>query len=89
MIKEQIDYYVSIDAGYSDELEHEKKSGQKVSPLVITVSCGGCGFLPVGPVLRELEAREKGLARAWYNAVVHGLLPLDAGLRLRRCPGLC
>jgi hypothetical protein len=71
-IENQIDYYLSIDAGYSVDLEHEKKNGETVSPLVITVGCGGCGFLAVAPVLRKLEAREKGLARAWYNAVVYG-----------------
>jgi hypothetical protein len=70
VIKEEIDYWLSIDAGYGDVLAYTNDKSESVLPLAITISCGGCGYLACGPIVEQLEARAKGLGRAWYNVLV-------------------
>jgi hypothetical protein len=41
--------------------------------LQVSISCGGCGFLKIGPALRALEAEAEGLGAAFYWVLIRSL----------------
>jgi hypothetical protein len=48
-------------------------AGLSTGQLAITIHCGGCGFLKIGPALRALEAEENGLGAAFYWTLIRSL----------------
>jgi hypothetical protein len=70
LIQRNVEYHLEVSdvlgrAGSDTALE----SGQ----LVVTIECGGSGFLKLGAALEALEAEAQGLGAAFYWALTHAL----------------
>jgi hypothetical protein len=70
LIQRNVEYHLEV----SDQLERTGsdavlESGQ----LVVTVECGGSGYLKIGPAIDALEAEAEGLGAAFYWALTFAL----------------
>jgi DNA-binding transcriptional ArsR family regulator len=70
LLQRNVEYHLEV----SDQLgragsDAELESGQ----LVVTVECGGSGYLRIGPALDALEAEAEGLGAAFYWALTFAL----------------
>jgi hypothetical protein len=70
LLQRNVEYHLEVSdvlgrAGSDAALE----SGQ----LVVTIECGGSGYLKIGPVIDALEAEAEGLGAAFYWALTHAL----------------
>jgi hypothetical protein len=70
LIQRNVEYHLEV----SDQLgrtgsDAELESGQ----LVVTIECGGSGYLKIGPALEALEAEAEGLGAAFYWALTYAL----------------
>ena len=67
LLARNIEYYLQVsDVAAPDEpLEFGK--------LSISISCGGCGYLKIGPALESLESEAKGLGAAFYWTLMQAL----------------
>ena len=66
LLQRNVEYHIEV----SDQLgrtgsDAELESGQ----LVVTVECGGSGYLKIGPAIDALEAEAEGLGAAFYWAL--------------------
>jgi hypothetical protein len=70
LLQRNVEYHLEV----SDQLgragsDAELESGQ----LVVTIECGGSGFVKIGSALDALEAEEEGLGAAFYWALTLAL----------------
>jgi hypothetical protein len=70
LLQRNVEYHLEV----SDQLGHSGsdralESGQ----LVVTIECGGSGYLKMGPAIDALEAETEGLGAAFYWALTHAL----------------
>jgi hypothetical protein len=67
LLARNIEYYLQVsDAAAPDELLEFGK-------LAVSISCGGCGYLKIGPALESLESEAKGLGAAFYWTLIQSL----------------
>ena len=67
LLARNIEYYLQVsDVAAPDEpLEFGK--------LAVSISCGGCGYLEIGPALESLESEAEGLGGAFYWMLIQSL----------------
>ena len=67
LLARNIEYYLQVsDVAAPDEpLEFGK--------LAVSISCGGCGYLKIGPALESLESEAIGLGAAFYWTLIQSL----------------
>jgi len=70
LLGRNVEYHLEV----SDQLgrtgsDAALESGQ----LVVTIECGGSGYLKIGPAIDALEAEDEGLGEAFYWALTHAL----------------
>jgi hypothetical protein len=67
LIQRNVEYHLEV----SDQLDRDGalENGQ----LVVTVECGGSGYLKIGPAIDALEAEAEGLGAAFYWALTYAL----------------
>jgi hypothetical protein len=70
LLQRNVEYHLEL----SDQLggtgsDAVLESGQ----LVVTIECGGSGYLKIGPAIDALEAETEGLGAAFYWALTHAL----------------
>jgi len=67
LLARNIEYYLQVsDVAAPDEpLEFGK--------LSVSISCGGCGYLKIGPALESLEGEAEGLGAAFYWTLIQSL----------------
>ena len=70
LLKRNVEYHLQIsDLGQQDGLYAPLESGR----LLVTVECGGSGYLNIGPAVDALEAEAKGLGAAFYWTLTYAL----------------
>jgi hypothetical protein len=70
LLQRNVEYHLEV----SDQLgrtgsDAALESGQ----LVVTIECGGSGYLKIGPAIDALDAEAEGLGAAFYWALTHAL----------------
>ena len=67
LLARNIEYYLQVsDVAAPDEpLQFGK--------LSVSISCGGCGYLKIGPALASLESEAEGLGSAFYWTLIQSL----------------
>ena len=67
LLARNIEYYLQVsDVAAPDEpLEFGK--------LAVSISCGGCGYLKIGPAVESLEGEAEGLGAAFYWTLIQSL----------------
>ena len=67
LLARNIEYYLQVSdvAAPEEPLEFSK--------LAVSISCGGCGYLKIGPALESLEGEAEGLGAAFYWTLVGSL----------------
>jgi hypothetical protein len=70
LIQRNVEYHLEV----SDQLGRAGSDGALESgQLVVTVECGGSGYLKIGPAIDALEAEAEGLGAAFYWALTYAL----------------
>ena len=70
LLKRNVDYQLEIsDLGQQDGLDTPLEPGR----LLVTIECGGSGYLKVGPAIEALEFEAKGLGAAFYWTLTDAL----------------
>ena len=70
LFKRNVEYHLQIsDLGQQDGLDAPLEPGR----LLVTVECGGSGYLNIGPAVDALEAEAKGLGAAFYWTLTYAL----------------
>ena len=70
LLKRNVEYHLQIsDLGQQDGLDTPLEPGR----LLVTVECGGSGYLKIGPAVDALEAKGKGLGAAFYWTLTYAL----------------
>jgi hypothetical protein len=67
LLQRNIEYHLEI----SDIDEHQNRLQH--GRLVVSISCGGCGYLKIGNALAALESKAGGLGAAFYWTLVRSL----------------
>ena len=67
LLARNIEYYLQVSdvAAVDEPLEFGK--------LAVSISCGGCGYLKIGPALESLESEAEGLGAAFYWTLIQSL----------------
>ena len=70
LLQRNVEYHLEVsDVAEREGLEEVMGQGQ----LIVTVACGGSGYLKIGPALEALEAEESGLGAAFYWTMTYAL----------------
>jgi hypothetical protein len=70
LLQRNVEYHLEVsDVEGRSGSDRRLESGQ----MVVTVECGGSGFLKLGPALAALEIEAEGLGAAFYWALTHAL----------------
>jgi len=70
LLQRNVEYHLQVsDAVEDDGSGAPLEDGQ----LVVTVECGGAGYLKIGPAIDALEAEAEGLGAAFYWALTYAL----------------
>ncbi len=70
LLKRNVEYHLQIsDLGQQDGLDAALEPGR----LLVTVECGGSGYLNIGPAVDALEAEAKGFGAAFYWTLTYAL----------------
>jgi hypothetical protein len=70
LLRRNVEFHLEV----SDVLGRAGSDGALESgQLVVTVECGGAGYLKIGPAIDALEAEAEGLGAAYYWALTHAL----------------
>jgi len=67
LLQRNVDYHLEV----SDQLGRD--GALESEQLVVTVECGGSGYLKMGPAIDALEAEAEGLGAAFYWALTYAL----------------
>jgi hypothetical protein len=68
LLERNIEYHLEV-----AEVVGPDNEGLNTGQLAISISCCGCGYLKIGPVLRALEAEAEGLGAAFYWTLIRSL----------------
>jgi hypothetical protein len=68
LLERNIEYHLEV-----TDVVGEDSTGLSIGQLAITIHCGGCGYLKIGPALQALESEEEGLGAAFYWTLVWSL----------------
>jgi hypothetical protein len=70
LLQRNVEYHLQVsDAVEDDGSGAPLEDGQ----LVVTVECGGAGYLKIGPAIDALEEEAEGLGAAFYWALIYAL----------------
>jgi len=70
LLQRNVEYHLEV----SDQLGRDgSDSALEYGQLVVTIECGGSGYLKIGPALDALEAEAEGLGSAFYWALTYAL----------------
>ena len=70
LLKRNVEYHLSVsDLGQQDKYDTAFERGR----LLVTIECGGSGYLNIGPAVDALEAEAEGLGAAFYWTLTHAL----------------
>ena len=70
LLQRNVEYHLSVtDVAEQDGEDRLLGHGR----LAVTIECGGCGFLKIGPAIAALEAESPGLGAAFYWTLTYAL----------------
>ncbi len=68
LLERTVEYHLEV-----TDVVGADSAGLNTGQLAITIDCGGCGYLKIGPALRALESEEDGLGAAFYWTLIRSL----------------
>ena len=68
LLERNVEYHLEV-----ADVVGPDNAGLRTGQLALSISCGGCGYLKIGPALCALEAEAEGLGAAFYWTLIQSL----------------